>query len=207
MYCPSCGTPNEPDANFCTKCGRKVSNHSNYQQSQPTHASQPPGGKGVSLAPGVKDWLLFLCIGLTILGPIINVFSVGYNFSQFSRSFQSFPDLRLAVLVDSALTLIVSAFGAYAGYLLWSIKPNAVVITKLFLVVYAAFSVAGPFLFFALSDLPAEAVKILENDYAKAASRGIVFSAGWLMYLYMSKRVRITYRTNKKFDFQEPYFR
>ena len=49
MFCPSCGTENRDNANFCASCGGRISNdeirapeHSEYRAYQPPSRSQMP---------------------------------------------------------------------------------------------------------------------------------------------------------------------
>ncbi|QPJ62636.1 MAG: zinc-ribbon domain-containing protein [Candidatus Nitronauta litoralis] len=49
MFCPSCGSENSDQANFCTKCGNQINPDADpqvpqqYQQPQPPqHYQQPP---------------------------------------------------------------------------------------------------------------------------------------------------------------------
>lgn len=36
-FCPNCGSPVQPNATFCTKCGFKLNNSNNVQVNQPVH--------------------------------------------------------------------------------------------------------------------------------------------------------------------------
>lgn len=191
MYCPSCGTLNEPKANFCTKCGHHIAS-AQIGQPNKTNITTSNAANAV-IVVGVKGWLLFLCVALTIIGPAVTLYSVGSSFGQMSSSFQNLPDLKLAVMVESIVNLAMSAFGAYAGYLLWRIKPKAVMTAKIYFLLFGTFSLLSPSLFLELANLPTEVEKTIEDALIKQATRGLLSSIIWLTYLFKSKRVKMTY--------------
>jgi hypothetical protein len=194
MYCPSCGTSNAPDANFCTKCGKNIGiEKASTPTTSTTAKSAPKITSKPSIEPGVKGWLLFLCVALTIVGPAVTLYSVSQNYSEMSQAFGKFPDLKFAVFVESSITVAISAFGVFAGYALWKIKPNAVLMGKIYMVAYGGFALASPFLFFELANLPREIERLVEDELVKQTTRGLAGSIIWLMFLFKSERVKATY--------------
>ena len=90
---------------------------------------------------GVGGWLLLFCISLTIISPLINISSIMSNLSEVGKLGEMFPSLVTIIYVEVALLLLLTAFSIYAGYRLWTIKPNAVGTAKIYLIVLVVFSV------------------------------------------------------------------
>jgi hypothetical protein len=142
---------------------------------------------------GVKGWLLFLCVSLTILAPLFTLGQLGIEWRDTVRYFEALPGLRRVVLVETVLSIGLMAFSIYAGSALWSVKDDAVKTAKAYFVTMLIYSVAGPFILIAISDLPAEARGAMAAEGTKQAIRGITGFAIWFTYLTRSKRVRATY--------------
>lgn len=197
MYCTQCGTELINDSKYCHKCGTSIAN-----TNQPTFSTTPKSPTTTDVAieknnlNGVKGWLLFLCITLTILSPLISFGQIGFEWIEFKSYFNTFPSLRTFVLIDTILNMGLIGFSIYAGYLLWSVKQNAVEIAKAYFLTRLAYGIIMPLVFMSVSDLHIDDIEII-NAFIKQAVSGIIaFSIIWFTYLNRSKRVRATYSTD-----------
>ncbi|MCX5834926.1 MAG: DUF2569 family protein, partial [Deltaproteobacteria bacterium] len=133
---------------------------------------------------GVGGWLLFLCVSLTILGPLFGTASVLGDYSKFVSDN---PDLKGVALIFVLVFLGIIAFGYYAGNSLWRIRPGAVNITKKFFITLFAITSVSSLL----------AVAGGEENIGRAGgaiiAQGIV-TVIWYSYLNKSKRVKATYQ-------------
>jgi len=78
-------------------------------------------------------WLLLLCVGLTILGPLYAVASLTGSFRELTPLFDQFPGLMVLLVVDTTFTVGLMTFSIYAGVALWQIRPGAVSTAKRYL--------------------------------------------------------------------------
>lgn len=193
MYCTQCGTELINGSKYCHKCGTSIGN-----TNQSTISTTPDSTTNTDVTTennnlnGVKGWLLFLCITLTILSPLISFGQLGIEWIEFKSYFTTFPNLRAFVLIDTILSMGLIGFSIYAGYVLWSIKQNAVEIAKAYFLARLAYSIIMPLVFRSVSDLPMDDSTIIDA-FIKQAVSGIIAFAIWFTYLNRSKRVRATY--------------
>jgi hypothetical protein len=135
----------------------------------------------------VGGWLLLFCISITILTP----YSAWVTLSH--APIQDLGRLEPANLWFSVISLLLTGtmgvLGPFAGVALWRKAPGAVKLAKLFCVVAMAY--------WAFTALALPLIRI--NDPA-LARRGLYQALGrvgyyacWLIYLFKSARVRITY--------------
>jgi len=139
---------------------------------------------------GVKGWLLFFCIGLTILSPLSTVAGLARGFSVASRVADRLPAFMTAMAIESVLAVLTMALGIFAGVSLWTVKPNAVRVAKLYLIVVPVYAVLDVAL--SLAILRSKAIDtLIESTISVLGS--IFYSVLWLSYLKESKRVKATY--------------
>lgn len=121
---------------------------------------------------GVRGWLLFLCVSLTIWTPLKTLADIG----QAGRT------LATASLADW-FVIAFSGYGVYAGVSLWRISKGAVRKAQVFF--YIAFLLA------VLSAVGAW----MGRDYKTSLESLVAIgqAALWLAYLGDSKRVKATY--------------
>jgi hypothetical protein len=128
---------------------------------------------------GIGGWLLVLCLLLLIWQPI----SLGLVASSMLNSLASGGLPAVLVLV---VRLLVSGFGIGAGLVLLGRRPGAVTLAKVALALSAAtdvFVYTTPF--FPSNRAPGQTpIYIIVS---------LAYSAGWILYLARSKRVRSTY--------------
>lgn len=143
---------------------------------------------------GVGGWLLFLCVSLTILAPLITLIVAATGFSDSLELYDQFPGLLVTVVIDSILSVGLMAFSIYAGIGLWSIRPGAVQTAKAFLWCYLGYHIIAAILPF-MAGLPSAVNELLIEETSKDTFRSIIYFAIWYSYLNQSKRVKATYNS------------
>jgi hypothetical protein len=150
----------------------------------------------------VRGWLLFFCISLTILSPLVELPVLAINCNKYinaARHFDrfSFPDLLLLTILPSLLELYIIAFSIFAGTGLWQKRPGADKTAKKFLVQCIWLTVFGSLLPL-LGGLPAAVNVVLFAQAIKSIFLRLIYFAIWYSYLIKSQRVRDTYTITGK---------
>ena len=135
---------------------------------------------------GVRGWLLWFCIALTILMPLITSFKLVSLYIQLYPFFNTFPPLLVIFIVDFVLSIGLTVFSIYTGIALWRIRPKAVKIAMTFLWVYLGYSIL-------ISLLPLLVGLPLPTEVAERIVLAMLSFAVWYSYLVYSKRVKATY--------------
>ena len=133
---------------------------------------------------GVGGWLSLFIISLTILNPLMMAFGLVSSYEYVSILF----------LIISVWTVGLMCFSIYAGILLWKIRPNAVKIAKICLLLYLVEPVVISILLFYLSSSNQE----LMGEFGTELSRSAIYVAIWFSYLNKSKMVKATYLAKPK---------
>lgn len=167
----------------CAECDKKLRSDLVIEKVQKTEVTYK----------GVRGWLLFFCLSLTVLSPLGNSILWVMTFNNVSPHFSKFPGLRTCTVIDGLLTLVLIGFSIYAGIALWRIRPNAVNIAKTYLRVYLMVVVIEIFLPLIMAGLPTELYGDIIKEGFKGAARAYVFFSIWNSYLSKSKRVKATY--------------
>jgi Protein of unknown function (DUF2569) len=141
---------------------------------------------------GVGGWLLLLCLGLTVFGPAMTLYSLSAGYTESSPYFDQFPGLKVVTVVDALLCFALMAFSIYAGAGLWTIRPGAVQVAKKYLLCFLGYHAVEAILPF-LAGLPAAANEAMIVEVVKEALKGVLYFAIWYSYLNKSERVRSTY--------------
>lgn len=137
----------------------------------------------------VGGWLLFFCIVLTILTPLVNLLATLGLVTTYREVTERFPQMSIILVLEIILILGLVGFSIFAGIRLWTIHEKAVETAKLFLVV----NFLGLVLISLLpmfGGLPAEATG---TNMGSTIMRGLIFTAIWYSYLNKSVRVAQTY--------------
>ncbi len=145
---------------------------------------------------GIRGWLFFFCISLTILVPLKS----GYNIYQMyiespvANSFYSgHRDFKFYMFVWTYLSVGITLFSMIAGISLWAKKPGAVRLAKAYLftfMFYVVLITALPFALGLLDKLDNVTLQlILQEAIIPIAVAGL-----WRLYLNDSKRIKATYR-------------
>jgi hypothetical protein len=133
---------------------------------------------------GVKGWLLFFCIGLTIINPLfvfVQDIQAINQLSQFNSSIDS--STKDVLYGGMIIDVIFAVLGIYFGSSLWSKKKGAATATFLYLVVrsivYVVFGLA---------------VTSMNQDLGtQMVTQSLMIVAIWGTYLKVSKRVKSTF--------------
>jgi len=141
---------------------------------------------------GVKGWLLFLCLNLTILDPsavLANLFAVT---EAAKPSFDQHPEVLRFVLVNGVLRLALVVASLYVGISLWRGLAGAPAIAGKYLLAVFAYSAVAPFLpVIAGAREYASDNIMLFNCLNSLVTMAYVLA--WYVYLKRSKRVKATY--------------
>lgn len=140
----------------------------------------------------VGGWLLLLCVGLTVVSPILVTIGIVRGYLGDSQHFDQFPRLRVVLLVDTALRIALTAYGVWVGLRLINVRPGAVRTAKRYFQVSLAYLVVAALLPF-VAGLPPEANPTLAIAVVQQTVPALIGVALWYAYLVRSKRVRATY--------------
>ncbi len=208
-FCDACGNKVMTSIRICPSCGNRsfcatAPTQATIATSPPAHllnqpvntiGQQPttlPPTNTNAITPGVHGWLKFFCISLTIITPIVNIALMLGEWRDTKAMFDDVPNLKNAVMLEIFSYSAITFFAVFAGTKLWSVKPNAVKITKYYLVaqMLVALIIPGTVLaIISVSGLPSE----LYTDVFKTAFAGIFYLAIWYPFLCKSKQVKATY--------------
>jgi len=150
---------------------------------------------GVELK-GVRGWLLFLCVTLTVLDPsavLINLFVIADAARPY---FAGNPGFFRLILVNGVAGITLSVFSLYAGIWLWKCFPGALTVARKYLRTVFAYSILAPF----LPRLVGSTFHASRETFALACLNSLftIFYLGiWYLYLNRSARVRATYFDNR----------
>jgi hypothetical protein len=155
----------------------------------------PPSQRSPQELKGVDGWLLFFCIGICILSPLVSLNNLRSEWVDANVIFPHFPDYLIFMVMDTVLILGMIAFGIICGVFLWSIKPYAVKMAKIFLICNVGYQLISSLLLFT-AGFPIDAAQDILLQMAGNFLRSGVYFAIWFTYLVKSKRVRNTYQPN-----------
>lgn len=166
------------NSGICPKCGQSIAG----LDIQP----DPPSGPY-----GVGGWLLLLCVGLTVLGPLLNINTIKSSITMVNQLNGAYPPLEKAINIEVGLLFILIFFSFYAGISLWAKRPHAVKKAKIFLITLAVFSIAD--LIIVLQAVPPSVARIAVNESFPQVIRPVLTAIVWYAYLSNSQRVQNTY--------------
>jgi len=141
---------------------------------------------------GVRGWLLYLCLLLTVFQPLISIGLHAWTTLSVAPAFGRFPGLLPVIIVDNVLAAGLAVFSVYAGILLWRVRPGAVATARVFLFANFAYVLLAPLLML-LAGLPGELARQSVAESYTNIGGSIGGAVIWLTYLQTSKRVRATY--------------
>lgn len=140
----------------------------------------------------VGGWLLLLCIGLTVVSPILVTIGIVRGYVGDSPHFDQFPRLRVVRLIDTVLRIALTTYGVWVGLRLITVRPGAVQTAKRYFQVSLAYLLVAALLPFA-AGLPPEVNPTLAIAVAQQTVPALIGVALWYAYLVRSKRVKATY--------------
>ncbi|MBT8379117.1 MAG: DUF2569 family protein [Ignavibacteria bacterium] len=146
---------------------------------------------------GVHGWLLFFCITLIFLSPLINLVSIIPYLVEDYYFLKSYPLLELVTYADILLSLALLVFGIYVGIKIWTIRPNAIKVANSFLnvlLVYVIITSLLIFLFYSIYNIKfsTEIVGLIGNMIRETVY-SVLYVFIWKLYLKNSVRVKNTF--------------
>ncbi|MBN8765446.1 MAG: DUF2569 family protein [Thiobacillus sp.] len=195
MYCPSCGTKTQDNAKYCHVCGNGTVVLEEASAATETVASIKEMAAEKSEFKGVGGWLYYLIGMLVFAIPALSANAILGDFQDAANLMAEIPGFYTAASVDAAMRIILSIASIYCGFMLWKIRPYAIMSTKIFFAAYILYVVFGVLVVTALSNLPPEIEHALELGTAKEMTSGVMFPILWMVYLFRSVRVKNTYKS------------
>lgn len=144
----------------------------------------------------IGGWLYLLCFLLIFGSPIPNIFAIYTEFAETSSYFKEIKGLENFVYIESISIVILMILSIWSGISLVLIKPYAVKITKIYLVLFLINGLIQN-LFPELAGLDAEFAKGMEYQMKINTISAILIFGIWFMYLSVSERVENTYQKVK----------
>ncbi|MBN2052673.1 DUF2569 family protein [Candidatus Woesearchaeota archaeon] len=138
---------------------------------------------------GVKGWLLFLCVVMTILSPLASL-SRMMTGCESARQASHISGVNTLVTIDTIFSLVLIALSFYAGVGLWSKRSGAVKTAFTFFKTYLgylAWCLFSPVL------LPSRYQAAYFGAILPLVIGGLIGYWIWTSYLKKSKRVKATY--------------
>lgn len=137
--------------------------------------------------PGVRGWLLLLCITLVFVGPVVSLSNLMTPFrSSIITDNQDILNIFIFASVPTALSIVLSIA---AGISLWTVRPYAIALTYGYMLyAVAAECILTPLIFTSNLEL-----QYSDTIDAAGVGRMFVYIAIWGTYLARSKRVRDTF--------------
>lgn len=167
----------------------------NIKQSDETKIKEEP--KMVKLkdkVSGVGGWLLWFCIGLTIIGPLMSFSSMYGDWIELTDVFEIVPLFKTALLIENLGFIIITTVGMIIGIKIWSGYPKGKTIAKNYLLFRLTGVIVVELIAIAILRNFSEEVlsSVIEGVIGVFFKEGIIFLIWWT-YFKKSKRVRNTY--------------
>lgn len=160
-----------------------------------------PGGDGRQKYKGVGGWLLWLCIGLTILGPLISFGALSEEYRAAEQYSLQVPGLMTYVTIECILGALLAVFGFYAGVALWRIRPHAVGAARTYFLLSVVYQVLMislvPF-----AGFPSRMQDVLISQGVRNTIAAMGICLIWISYLNRSDRVKKYLRSQRRRDWR-----
>ena len=143
---------------------------------------------------GVGGWLVFFCVSLTILGPLLLLGQMVNGWEQAEPAFSRFPTIKSAIISENLGWSAIIIYGFIVGRMIRSGNLQGRKIARRFLLI-RLFGFIGVEIIALLiiSDLPSEVVSAVIKSAVEALFYEGVYFTVWWLYLKKSKRVRNIY--------------
>ena len=139
--------------------------------------------------PGVHGFLLFTCIFMVFIGPGLLFYAYFMQSGTIDLS-----NINLFGALGFIQDLLTAAFGIVAGILLWSKKRVGLFLARIFFIFRGSAGlmlIAANSLVYFSGQYPEDAVPF--ESGIKYLLIGMAVSVAFIIYLFLSARVRITY--------------
>src|ERR1700690_533226 len=137
---------------------------------------------------GVRGWLLFLCISLSIINPILIAIKLPSDLSTGLEAETLYPWYGFLLLSSCTVHAFLIPLYLFAGVSLWRRRPGALKAAAVCLVSVAAYAVVPLVLPF-LARLPSESRNYLFATALPYSARSVAYAGFWFWYLNVSRRV------------------
>ena len=168
----------------------------NFEQAKEEFREVEEDDEKLSLI-GVRGWLLFFCISLVFINPLINIPLIILYIANQHNTLTIFPLLNTTLIIDLVITSLFSLIGIYVGIKLWEIHSRAISYTNLYLNSLFIFSIVTFVVYFVLiasydESFNSTFVKFLGDNF-KSTVYTIGYVIAWKLYLRNSERVKNTF--------------
>lgn len=146
---------------------------------------------------GVKGWLLFFCISLIFIGPIISLPTITVYLVNINNPFNYDPLPNLILNIDVIVSTLILLLGIYIGIKIWIRRPNSIRYANIFLNAYLGYTILSFLIIFTIvpsydNIYNSETLGLLGDTF-----RGTIYSIAsvivWKLYLKKSERVKNTF--------------
>lgn len=146
---------------------------------------------------GVNGWLLFFCVYLIILGPLMSLPYIIDYIIEIRDELNWYPGVGVILDIDLILNILMLLYGIYVGINLLRIRPDAVRSAILYLNVIIVYMVAAFIIIIIILQASEPSFnQVIQNAFGyfiKETISSIGFVLIWILYLKQSERVKITY--------------
>jgi hypothetical protein len=141
---------------------------------------------------GVKGWLLWFCVTLTIINPLLNLPSLAKGLERTANFANTNPRLHFFVLVKNGLVAMFLFSGIAVGYWLWTVRPRALHHAQMYLLAWLIL-IPTLLIFPFISGRSGDARQLYFQQSLKDFAHSLPYPIVWLLYLAKSRRVAATY--------------
>jgi hypothetical protein len=140
----------------------------------------------------VRGWLLFFCISLAVLSPVMsirNLYTELLGYSENKVYIQQLVSLNRFALMNMIVMITVFVFSTMAGLLLWAKCKAGDTVAKLFLL----YNIVANFLMLLGLRMIAEYPELYSEQFSPRLGSLIyasIYGFGWYSYLIRSSRVK-----------------
>ncbi|MCX7772641.1 MAG: GYF domain-containing protein [Clostridia bacterium] len=161
---------------------------------QITQLKVPTPSAATTGLKGVGGWLLFFCVGLTILGPLLSLGQITMDWVKAKPLFFYFPNAKIAIMFESIGLMALLIYGFIAGCMIWGGNARGREIAKRYLLIrLVGFIGVELICVMIMWDLVSQNVTLVIDAMVKPVFREVGFFLIWWFYFKKSKRVRNTY--------------
>lgn len=143
---------------------------------------------------GVGGWLLFFCVGVTILSPFFSIGKMALVWEQGSAVFRYYPAFESALYFESIAIALVLLYGFVVGLMIWGGNRAGRRLAKQYLLIRLLGIICIEIITLVLmSNLPSQLVWAAVDGIIKVIIVEGVYFLIWWLYFKKSIRVRNTY--------------
>ena len=154
--------------------------------------------------PPVGGWLLFFCVAMTILGPLVSIGRLSLGWENADAIFAHIPSLKTIMYVETFGIALLVLYGFVVGCKIWRGDPDGKQLAKQYLKIrffgFIGLWTVVILLMFRLPSHMPRIVEIIRSETVEGIIKGVfregIFFLVWWSYFKKSKRVRNTYDSN-----------